>query len=192
MKSCQQNEHQTIYDHGRSVQSHFSHLYDYIIDDYEPHKDILKGFKLPNWFIQYKDRFAEKIAPTWIWNDYTLFHDCGKPRCLTIDENGKRHFPNHSKVSADIWRSIGGEEETARLIEMDMDIHLLKTEGINEFASRPEAITLLIAGFAEIHSNASMFGGIDSTSFKIKWKHIDKKGQKICDIIFGDKGNTNE
>lgn len=191
MKSCQQNEHQTIYDHGLSVLYHFEQLYSWIIDDYEPHKDILKGFKLPNWFTQYKERFIEKLAPTRIWYDYLIFHDCGKPRCLTIDSEGKRHFPNHSKVSADTWRSIGGEEETARLIEMDMDIHLLKTENINEFASRPEAITLLIAGLAEIHSNAIMFGGIESTSFKIKWKHLDKKGQKICDIIFKDKGKTN-
>jgi hypothetical protein len=192
MKSCQQNEHQTIYDHGFSVLYHFEQLYSWIIDDYEPHKDILKGFKLPNWFTQYKERFIEKLAPTWIWYDYTLYHDCGKPRCLTIDENGKRHFPNHAKISADLYRAANGDEEAAKLIEMDMDIHLLKTEGIEEFASRPEAITLLIAGLAEIHSNAIMFGGIESTSFKIKWKHLDKKGQKICDIIFKDKGNTND
>jgi hypothetical protein len=189
MSQCQQNEFQTILQHGISVESHFSHLYDYIIDDYYPHKDLLKGFKIPNWFHQYKERFIEKLAKPYIWNDYTRYHDCGKPRCIQIDENGQRHFPNHSKISADLWRSLGGEEETARLIEMDMDIHQLKTEGIAEFASRKEAITLLIAGLAEIHSNAKMFGGIDSISFKIKWKHLDKKGQKICDIIFKEKGN---
>lgn len=41
------------------------------------------------------------------------------------------------------------------------------------------AKTNLIAGLSEIHANASMFGGIDSTSFKIKWKQISKRGKKI-------------
>lgn len=173
MKSCQQNEEQTIYDHGVSVQEHFIRLYN----------NDLEGFRVPNWLIQYKNRFHEKLMPYEICLDYTLFHDCGKPRCLQIVD-GKRHFPNHANISADLWRSLGGEEEIASLIQMDMDIHTLKAENICEFASRKQAITLLIAGLAEIHSNAKMFGGIESTSFKIKWKKIDKLGQKICDIIF--------
>jgi hypothetical protein len=40
-------------------------------------------------------------------------------------------------------------------------------------------ITLLIASLAEIHSNAEMFGGIESTSFKIKWKNIDRRGKQV-------------
>ena len=62
---------------------------------------------------------------------------------------------------------------------MDMDIHLLKAVGVEEFASRPEAATLLLTGLAEVHSNAAMFGGISSTSFKIKWKQIDRRGKAI-------------
>lgn len=182
MKSCQQNEYQTIYDHGLSVQEHFKRLYN----------GNLEGFKIPNWLIQYKDRIHEKIMPYETCMEYTLFHDCGKPRCLTIDNEDKRHFPCHAKVSSDLWRSLNGSENVAILIEMDMDIHTLKSENIEEFASREEAITLLIAGLAEIHSNANMFGGIESTSFKIKWKQIDKKGQKICDIIFSNKGDSHE
>ncbi|MNC77597.1 hypothetical protein D3C75_1295840 [compost metagenome] len=64
-----------------------------------------------------------------------------------------------------------------------MDIHLLKDEGIAEFAKRQEAATLLLTGLAEVHSNARMFGGLDSTSFKIKWKHIDKRGKKIVALL---------
>lgn len=174
MKSCQQNDFQTIYDHGLSVQDHFKKLYSF----------NLEGFKIPNWFIQYKDRFHEKLFPYETCLEYTLFHDCGKPRCLTIDNEGKRHFPNHANVSADLWLELGGSEDVAKLIRGDMVIHTLKAENICEFASRKEALTLLIAGLAEIHSNAKMFGGIESTSFKIKWKKIDKFGQRICDIIF--------
>lgn len=182
MKSCQQNEYQTIYDHGVSVQEHFIRLY----------TNNLEGFKIPNWLIQYKNKIHKKLMSYETCMEYTLFHDCGKPRCLSIDSEGKRHFPNHTKVSADLWRSLEESEDVARLIEMDMDIHILKSENIKEFSSREEAITLLIAGLAEIHSNANMFGGIDSTSFKIKWKQIDKKGQKICDIIFNNKGVSHE
>jgi len=62
---------------------------------------------------------------------------------------------------------------------MDMDVHLLKDAGVDGFSSRPEAATLLLTALAEIHSNAEMFGGIESTSFKIKWKQLNRRGKKI-------------
>jgi hypothetical protein len=65
------------------------------------------------------------------------------------------------------------------LIKMDMDIHCLKSEGLDEFDDRYECVSLLVTGLSEIHANASMFGGIESTSFKIKWKQIDKRGKQI-------------
>lgn len=46
----------------------------------------------------------------------------------------------------------------------------------------PLAITLLITGLSEIHSNAKMFGGTDSTSFKIKLKSITQRGKQIFKI----------
>jgi hypothetical protein len=64
-----------------------------------------------------------------------------------------------------------------------MVIHTIKTEEIEKFSQDPLAVSLLITGFSEIHANASIFGGIDSTSFKIKWKQIDKKGKKILEQI---------
>lgn len=54
----------------------------------------------------------------------------GKPFCRTIDAEGRQHFPDHATVSARIWREAGGSEEVARLIEQDMDVHLLKAEGV--------------------------------------------------------------
>jgi hypothetical protein len=36
-------------------------------------------------------------------------------------------------------------------------------------------------------SNSKMFGGFSSVSFKIKYKHIDKTGKRICKKLFGDK-----
>jgi len=57
---------------------------------------------------------------------------------------------------------------TAQLIKRDMDIHLLKSEDILDFCKYEYALTLLIVGLSEIHSNCEMFGGLDSVSiFKI-------------------------
>jgi hypothetical protein len=62
----------------------------------------------------------------------------------------------------------------------------MKAVEIDEFIKHPEAITLLLAGLAEVHSNAKMFGGIDSESFKIKWSQINKRGKAICRKLFGE------
>jgi len=117
--------------------------------------------------------------------EYTLYHDCGKPYCLTYDENGKRHFPNHAEKSYQTWLSVDGDPQVAKLIKLDMVIHTLKADEVDDFIKHPEAITLLLAGLAEVHANAKMFGGMDSTSFKIKWNQINKRGKAICQKLFG-------
>jgi hypothetical protein len=66
----------------------------------------------------------------------------------------------------------------------DMDAHMLKADDIAEFATRPDAITLLVTAVAEVHSNALMFGGLDSDGFKIKAKHLDKKGRQVIALMF--------
>jgi hypothetical protein len=38
---------------------------------------------------------------------------------------------------------------------------------------------LLLTGLAEVHANAKMFGGLESTSFKIKFSQIEKRGNAI-------------
>jgi hypothetical protein len=40
--------------------------------------------------------------------------------------------------------------------------------------------SLLITSLAEIHANAELFGGVDSVSFKSKYKQIDRRGNKFC------------
>jgi hypothetical protein len=42
---------------------------------------------------------------------------------------------------------------------------------------------LLLTGLCELHSNAQMFGGIDSTSFKIKFKQLERLGKKVIERI---------
>lgn len=185
MQNCLQSTltNQTIYDHGASVKQHSLQLISFLSEDAR----LQTNWKIPKWFDQYKKQIKENLLPLNIIEEYTLFHDCGKPYCLTIDENGRRHFPNHAEVSYKTWMSCGGSEQVGKLIKMDMLIHQMKAKDIDEFIQHPEAITLLLVGLSEIHANASMFGGIESESFKIKYSQIDKRGKAICQKIFGEK-----
>jgi len=129
---------------------------------------------------------------------YTILHDCGKPYCIEIDDEGRRHFPNHADVSADVYSQLFDKSDFSKeitsqdgtvshLIRHDMDIHLLKSDGVEEFCKNPYHITLLLVGLSELHSNSNMFGGLDSTSFKIKWKSINQRGKQIFKIIKKNK-----
>lgn len=183
MKACFQTKGMSILEHGESVHAYYLDLHNYLFND-EPLKF---EWKLPDWLNANKDFIKANLLPLDIMRDYHIFHDCGKPLCITIDESGRQHFPDHANVSKKRWLEC--TEETPRnvliggLIGMDMDIHLLNAESLKEFSERPEAISLLITGLCEIHSNAAMFGGIESTSFKIKYKHIDKRGRQLLNLI---------
>jgi hypothetical protein len=110
---------------------------------------------------------------------YQIYHDCGKPLCIEFDEKGMRHFPNHAEISYQLWKSIHGDTDIAWLIRHDMDIHLAKAKDTETIASTKYWATQLLTGLTEVHANASMFGGIDSTSFKIKAKNLNKMGKRI-------------
>lgn len=179
MQNCFQTNNQSVYQHGISVKDFTIKLI-----------GILEGnnssdnFKLPDWFMQYRVEILQRLFPKDIIEEYAIYHDCSKPYCIEYDEFGKKHFPNHSELSYKKWLEVGGNLDAAILMKMDMDIHLLKNKDIHEFASRSQAITLLLVGLAEIYSNSQMFGGIDSLSFKIKYKQIEKRGAAICKILF--------
>lgn len=130
-------------------------------------------WKLPDRLLENKDKILNKFLPLDILNEYQIWHDCGKPFCRILDEEGKQHFPDHAKVSEEIWKQVG-TQEAAKLMGMDMLIHTIKGEEIDKFIQYPESISLILTGLAEIHANAEMFSGIESTGFKIKFKQIDK------------------
>jgi hypothetical protein len=96
-----------------------------------------------------------------------------------VDSDGRRHFPNHSGISYQVFNKVFDDPIAADLILHDMDIHLLKSDGVEEFMKNPYHLTLLLVGLAEIHSNSDMFGGKLSTSFKIKFKSINQRGKQI-------------
>ena len=182
MQACQQTEGQSVYQHGLSVKEHTFQLIGYLESG-----TISGDWRLPDWLTEYSSQILSALLSRDIIEEYTIYHDCGKPYCKSVDENGRTHFPNHADVSYLTWLGVGGRCDAAKLMKMDMMIHTMKAKDVDEFVTHPEACTLLLAGLAEIHANAKMFGGIDSTSFKIKWSQINKRGKAICQKLFGDK-----
>ena len=176
MTACPQTKDLSVMEHGLMVNRYF--------DDLISGEPYHYSWRIPDWFNEHYDFIVSKLLHADILKQYQIHHDCGKPYCRTIDDEGKNHFPDHANVSYEVWKKLYPDDHiVANLIKGDMDIHCLKSEQLNEFAKRPEAISLLITGLAEIHANASMFGGVESTSFKIKWKQIDKRGRQIIDLI---------
>lgn len=182
MQQCPQTDTQSVWQHGLSVKDHVFQLIDFLNTG-----NIQGQWKLPEWMYQYRQQLLDRLLPLPIIKEYAIFHDCGKPYCFQLDEQGKRHFPNHPQQSYQTWLSISDNKQIAALILMDMKIHTIKAVEIEEFIKQPEAITLLLAGLAEVHSNAKMFGGLESESFKIKWSQINKRGKMICQKLFKNK-----
>jgi hypothetical protein len=178
MKACPQTESQSVLEHGFSVKNYTMDLLNHL----ELGTPLKYEWKLPEWIYEEKDFILQHLENRKTLKTYTIMHDCGKPLCLQIDEEGKRHFPNHAEISFQTFVRFYDDPVAAQLILHDMDIHTLKSEGVEEFSKSPYAITHLIVGLAEIHSNAKMFGGIDSTSFKIKHKCISKRGKQIINL----------
>lgn len=175
MKNCKQFENQTVYDHGISVNRYLHDLLNHLRNG-----DPLKfEWKIPEWIYTHKDLFLNNLPDDETLNLYTIWHDCAKPFVLCIDDNGKRHFPNHAEISAKIFSEIFDNNVAHDLILHDMDIHKLKSGGIEEFCKNKYHLTSLLVGLCEINSNCQLFGGIQSESFKIKFKSISKMGQKI-------------
>lgn len=177
MASCEQTAGMTILQHGEMVATYYADLLDHL----EHGSPLNFQWRLPEWAS--RPEVLDALPSRQIMGEYHLFHDCGKPTCLTFDEDGRRHFPDHTATSKQTWLAAGGSQEIGDLIGMDMDAHLIKADDLEEFALRPQAKALLLTALAEIHANAAMFGGIESISFKIKWKHLDKRGRQVMDII---------
>lgn len=176
MSKCEQFPGWSILDHGFDCASRLMELLR--PGDGQKHKWVL-----PDWYWQYHDKFKINIDLKDVYL-YALMHDCGKPYCRTIDENGRQHFPNHAEISYQTFLKISNNQTIASLIKHDMDIHLLKADGIEEFCKNPNAILHLLAGLAEINSNAEHSGGFDSTNFKIKFKTLSQRGKAICNLLY--------
>lgn len=171
MRTCEQSPGLSVLQHGLMVRDHYRDLMDHL-----RYGSPLRGeWRLPEWIRD--PRLLDSLPSDEVMADYHVFHDCGKPTCRTVGDDGRQHFPDHASASRNAWLDAGGSAEVGDLIGMDMDVHLLKDEGVAAFSLRPEAGALILTALSEIHANASMFGGIGSTSFKMKWKQVDKRGR---------------
>ena len=179
MTECEQTKGQSVLEHGISVKNY---LFD-LVNHLRSNTPLQYKWKLPDWVLENKDLLLSSLPDDETLELYTVYHDCGKPFCLEIDENGKRHFPNHAEVSYQIFNQVFNNPVSADLILHDMDIHLLKSDGVVEFCKNPHALTLLLTGLSELHSNSQMFGGLSSESFLIKKKRIFKRGKSILNLI---------
>lgn len=176
MKNCFQFQNMNMYQHGVKVHLYYEDLTSY--QDYE-------------WDFGKVSDLIKKLIPLATDSEdlknYHIYHDCGKPRCRTVDENGKQHFPNHAQVSHDVWLEAGGDSLTAWYILHDMDFHIMKGDDLEQLVKDPRAVDLLLTAWSEIHANAQMFGGVQSTSFKIKRKHLEKATKLVCtNLNIGD------
>lgn len=177
---------QTIWEHGLSVKSYSWDLINYI----KYGIPLKYKWRLPDWIETEKkylkkhlNRFSKQTIDM-----YTLYHDCGKPFYQEYINNPRITFhgekPGHSEVSSIYFRSVFGyysKHHISELIRYDMKIHTMKTEDINWMIKRQEMILWIIVGLAEVHSNAELFGGMESTSFKIKWKQVARRGCQLID-----------
>jgi hypothetical protein len=181
MRNCEQTSGLSVLEHGLQVAKYFEDLRSHIVCG----TPLKYEWKIPEWVVD-KDLWS-RLLPLDVVREYQIYHDCGKPFCMEKDEQGRVHFPEHARVSGELWKHMGRNERAGRLIEQDMDVHLLKAIGTEDFSKRDNAVTLLLTGLSEVHANASMFGGIESVSFKIKYKQINKRGKAIIKEIAKNK-----
>lgn len=167
----------TYWGHGSMVVDYFDDLMTLVQQ---------KTWQLPKWFTENAEWIrANLVKDLLLIRTYQQWHDCGKPYCREVDTSGKVHYPNHANISADIWLSLEGDKRVADLIARDMDCHLLRPADALEFSTTRDALILLITTLCELHANAEMFGGIQSDSFKIKWKRLNKCGNTIVQAMKG-------
>lgn len=174
-------------EHGLSVRDYTFDLVTWLKD---PTHVFKYNWRFPGWFFPYASDLSKNLCSDFTIDTYTRMHDCGKHKVKILTEKGTLSYPNHAQASHETFLTFSDNLEIAELIRRDMDIHTLKTDQVEEFCrDEPEiSCTLLLAGLAEIHSNCQLFGGMESDSFKIKFKHLEKKGKYILDLLFGASG----
>lgn len=171
MRNCFQFQNMNMLEHGLAVKQ----SYDQLISQFNGGGQIID---LPSQIAELYDHTKHLIDSD--LSQYQIYHDCGKHICRTIDENGKQHFPDHAKFSYMQYLQIWPDDiQTAELILMDMDFHIKKGDELIELWKAPQAPSLYFTAWAEIIANSKMFGGFDSTSFKIKKKQLINAAKKF-------------
>jgi hypothetical protein len=170
MEQCQQTPTLNMLQHGQAVHDEYIKLIQELDAGTIKHPELCKLY----------ERYKHTLPPIELLKKYHVYHDCGKHLCLCIDENGRRHYPNHAAESATQFSKIFPDEcFITKLISMDMDFHTLKGDDLLHLCKSPFAPILYFTAWAEINANAIAFGGIDSESYKIKRSRLIQAGKKL-------------
>lgn len=108
-------------------------------------------------------------------SQYHLNHDMAKPFCAqwSAEKSQYSYGPNHSKKSAALFKLVFGSNSFIEsLIENDMAFHTCKSDTIEKTWLLPNSEHLYATAWAELFANATIFGGTNSDSFKIKKKRL--------------------
>ncbi len=168
MKNCYQFENVNMYQHGVMVHEAYLNLINLLDSGL-----ILEG--LPEELIDIYQSNKDDLFDIPCMKFYQTYHDCGKPYCREVDEQGRQHFPDHANVSYRMFKEAFPDEEAEQMLILhDMDFHTLKVEQLKELAESEYGFSLFLTAWAELIANSQMFGGFDSTSFKIKKKKLIK------------------
>lgn len=181
MQSCNQTLGMSVYEHGKSVHAYYNDLINHLTTG-DP---LVNKWVIPDWVYEYKPFLLLNQHHARQMKTYQVLHDCGKPNCIEVDERGT-HFPNHAEVSAKLYASLENSDSVVTsMIAQDMQVHIMKAVDVEEFCNQDvrTVCSLLLSALAEVHSNANMFGGTSSTSFKIKQKQITKRGKAILKLL---------
>jgi hypothetical protein len=185
MMDCEQTKGQSVLQHGRSVREHYFALVRHLNGTTNLHE--ASNWVVPEWVDTYKTQILAALPDEYVMDRYLTLHDSGKPAVRVFDEEGKHHFPDHANSSADTYLEVMQEEantDVEYLIRHDMDIHMLTAVDVPQFITTGYAVAQLCAGLSELISNASMFGGVESVGFKMKYKKLNQRGKAICAQLF--------
>lgn len=175
MKECFQFENMNMLQHGQAVHEKWMELFDHL----EYHCALTSEWRLPSYIQELWENFKHTLPNEETIRLYQIYHDCGKHICRTVDEDGRQHFPGHAEASYRQFLQHSNNFLAAELIRLDMTFHTLRGEELEPYFTHPLGFTLWLTTLCELHANAEMFGGINSDSFKIKWKRHDKAGKKF-------------
>jgi len=130
MNDCEQMKDLSVLEHGHSVARYYRDLRNHIING-EPLK---YEWKIPEWAMD-KQLWEADASLRDIYK-YQIFHDCGKPYCITIDDEGRKHFPDHANVSYNLAKYFFSDD-ISMLIKNDMASHLTKPSEFEDFMKLP-------------------------------------------------------
>lgn len=171
MRNTFQYKDHCMIKHGESVK----YYYDALLEHFEEW-DI--QFSFPDYIYDLYEETKDKLLPIEIVHEYQIYHDCGKPFSKVVDENGRVHYPDHARVSSNLWRQAGGNEIACALIFMDMDFHTLRGDDLMTLWRHPYAPTLYFTALAELYANFELLNSTNPDGFKIKQKRLMSAAKK--------------